>query len=181
VERYRPKIEFWCGQLGLQSADADDVQGRVLASLVTAMKEFNHDPARRFRGWLRAVVNNAVRNLRREQGRNRWTQGSGDDAVQEQIENVPTPDPIERLAEELDDCLQYELRQVHRIVTYVEQRVEPHTWQAFWQTAIDDKAAAEVARNLNMTVAAVYMAKSRVTNMLRKAAVLFSPSPGSEL
>ena len=36
------------------------------------------------------------------------------------------------------------------------------TWQAFWQTAVEGKRAREVAAGLGMTIAAVYMAKSRV-------------------
>jgi hypothetical protein len=36
------------------------------------------------------------------------------------------------------------------------------TWQAFWRTAVDGAGRKEVAAELGLTVAAVYLAKSRV-------------------
>jgi RNA polymerase sigma-70 factor (ECF subfamily) len=42
------------------------------------------------------------------------------------------------------------------------------TWQAFWQTAVEGKAAAEVGAGLKMTPGAVYVAKSRVLARLRE-------------
>jgi RNA polymerase sigma-70 factor (ECF subfamily) len=59
-----------------------------------------------------------------------------------------------------------------RLLTWASERVrgmvtEP-TWQAFWQTANEGKSGEEVANNLGMSVAAVYLAKSRVMARLRK-------------
>jgi RNA polymerase sigma-70 factor (ECF subfamily) len=42
------------------------------------------------------------------------------------------------------------------------------SWQAFWQTAVEGKGPRETARALGMTVGAVYTAKSRVLDRLRK-------------
>ena len=55
--------------------------------------------------------------------------------------------------------------------TYASQQVrrDVHdaTWQAFWQTAIDGKRANDVAADLGMSAAAVYLAKSRVMARLK--------------
>jgi RNA polymerase sigma-70 factor (ECF subfamily) len=53
-------------------------------------------------------------------------------------------------------------------VTLVRGRVEPHTWQAFWLTAIEQLPPGDVARRLGMTYSAVCMAKRRVGLMLRE-------------
>ena len=44
---------------------------------------------------------------------------------------------------------------------------EPRTWEAFWQTAVEGRAAADVAAELGMTPGAVRVAKSRVLHRLR--------------
>jgi RNA polymerase sigma-70 factor (ECF subfamily) len=49
----------------------------------------------------------------------------------------------------------------------VKDEFQPATWQAFWQTAVDGKPAAEVGAGLKMTPGAVYVAKSRVLARLR--------------
>src|SRR5262245_895752 len=56
VELYTPLLLRWTGQLGLQAADGDDLVQEVFGILVKKLPEFEYDPARRFRGWLRTVL-----------------------------------------------------------------------------------------------------------------------------
>ena len=44
---------------------------------------------------------------------------------------------------------------------------QPSTWQAFWQTSVEGRAAKEVAAALRMTVGAVYIARSRMLARLK--------------
>ena len=41
------------------------------------------------------------------------------------------------------------------------------TWQAFWRTAVDGQSSKDTAAQLGMTVAAVYLARSRVVARLK--------------
>jgi RNA polymerase sigma-70 factor (ECF subfamily) len=50
----------------------------------------------------------------------------------------------------------------------VRGKVQESTWQAFWQTTVGGKRGKDVAQELNMTVAAVYLAKSRVMAQLKE-------------
>ncbi len=59
VERYQPMIRAWCVRWGSQACDANDVTQQVLLKLLTAMKEFRHEPGSGFRGWLKTVTHNA--------------------------------------------------------------------------------------------------------------------------
>jgi len=48
----------------------------------------------------------------------------------------------------------------------VRLRVEPRTWDAFHLLAIEGRSGAEVARRLEMKVATVFVARSKVQRML---------------
>jgi RNA polymerase sigma-70 factor (ECF subfamily) len=50
----------------------------------------------------------------------------------------------------------------------VRAEVEAATWQAFWQTACEEKDGKAVAQSLGLSVGAVYIAKSRVLARLRE-------------
>ena len=51
----------------------------------------------------------------------------------------------------------------------VQNRFQPNTWQAFWLTAVKEIKGASVAKELGMTVAQVYVARSRVMKRLRQS------------
>jgi hypothetical protein len=47
VERYKPLIERWCRQQGVEPADMEDVSARILAKLMESMIKFRYDTAHR--------------------------------------------------------------------------------------------------------------------------------------
>ena len=49
----------------------------------------------------------------------------------------------------------------------VQLRVQPHTWLAYHETAVENRPSQEVASELGIRVTDVYVAKSRVIKMLR--------------
>jgi RNA polymerase sigma-70 factor (ECF subfamily) len=164
-ERYRPKIHAWARGCGLKEDDAAEITGAVLAKLVRAMPEFDYDPGRRFRGWLKTVVRNAVKDFWRAEGR--CPGGRGDGAGE--LDWLEDPAGADTLVEELNGRLEEEERAAHGVIEQVKARVGPKTWSAFWLTAVEQHKGAEAAAQLGMTVAAVHMAKSRVSAMLRDA------------
>jgi RNA polymerase sigma-70 factor (ECF subfamily) len=46
-------------------------------------------------------------------------------------------------------------------------KFRPATWTAFWETVVNERPAADVARDLGLTENAVYLAKGRVLRRLR--------------
>src|SRR5262245_4880071 len=95
LERYGPLIYAWCRQLGLQHADAEEVSAVVRSKLATAMRTFEYDPMQRFRGWLKTVVDNAVRDLWEEWKHRPGARGSGDTAVQALLERAEAPGDVD--------------------------------------------------------------------------------------
>jgi RNA polymerase sigma-70 factor (ECF subfamily) len=158
--RYGRQILLWCRQWHLQDADAQDVTQTVLLLLAEKMRDFDYDPAGSFRGWLRTVTYNAWRKFASRQ--HRAGQGSGDAAVEGLLQQVAARDELlARLEEEFDREL------LEEASARVRLRVEPRTWEAFRLRVLEGRSGAEVAALLDMKVAAVFMATSRVQRMLR--------------
>jgi RNA polymerase sigma-70 factor (ECF subfamily) len=161
VRRYTPKLLAWCRQWKLQDADAQDVTQEVLHRFARHMRDFPYDPAKgHFRSWLKTLARHAWSDLC--QGRKRAGWGSGDPAVQRLLEEKVCPDA---LADALDPEFAREV--YDEAAARVRLRVSRATWQAFELLALEGKSGAEVAARLQMKVAAVYMARSRVQQMLR--------------
>jgi RNA polymerase sigma-70 factor (ECF subfamily) len=163
-ERYQSLIRRWCGRFGLQDADVDDVSQRVLQRVFTRIGTY--DPARgeRFRGWLKTVVENAVRDLLRSCGRRPADRGAGDSRVLQLLKEVARPETVDLLVKELDISLQRDLAE---IVARVERDVAPDTMRCFRLVMLDGRPIADVAAELNKSYAAVCMAVQRVKKKLR--------------
>jgi RNA polymerase sigma-70 factor (ECF subfamily) len=165
LEQYQPTIYRWALRWRLQAADAEDVTGRVLARLITAMTTFRYDPTQRFRARLKTVVNNAVQDFLRDLGRRPGARGSGDSDVQQCLEQIESP--TDTLVQELHDSFQAKMNEAEQIMERVRQRVTPENWQIFWLTTVEGRPSQEVAAQFGKSVAAVYMAKNRIVKMLQ--------------
>jgi RNA polymerase sigma-70 factor (ECF subfamily) len=156
VELYTPLLYHWARRTGCQESDALDLVQEVLTLLVRKLPEFSYDRNKSFRGWLRTVALNCWRNLRRR-------------AVVPREENAP--DLADLAAPASDDPfweVEYRRQLVKRALELMRAEFQPATWQACWRCVVDDRPAAEVARELGISTGAVYMAKSRVLSRLRK-------------
>src|SRR5262249_10052889 len=76
-KRYEETLLRWCLGRGLQAADAEDVTQKVLIRLFRSLPQHEQDPSRTFRSWLKAVVNNAIRDVFREAQRHPGDRGVG--------------------------------------------------------------------------------------------------------
>jgi RNA polymerase sigma-70 factor (ECF subfamily) len=164
VDLYAPLVYAYARRHGLQDADAADLTQTCLRQVAAHVGSLEYDRRRgTFRGWLFTIVRNKLRDFR-DQPR-RLYQGSGDARVQRLLELQAAPEPEESARWERD----YRLRLLAWAADRVRPQVQETTWQAFWQTAVEGKGGAEVARALELTAAAVYLAKSRVMARLRAA------------
>ena len=161
VAHYRPKIRAWCGQRGLQAADADDVTQDVLLRLARALRKFTYDPSRKFRGWLRVVTEHAVSDFFADQKRR--PRARGEDRGLVALETAETQDDLLALVEN-----EFTHAVVIQACATVYARVEPQTWEAFRLTACEHRPGEDVAAALGMNVTAVFKAKSRVLQYIRQ-------------
>jgi RNA polymerase sigma-70 factor (ECF subfamily) len=161
VRRYGPLVYHWSSKWGLQEADAQDVTQTVLVKLAQRLRTFDYDSGRSFRAYLKALTRSAWSDLL--EARKRPGAGSGDSAVLDQLQSVEARD---ELLSQLDAAFDREL--LEAAMARVQQRVEPHTWEAFRLTALEDLSGAEVAERLGMKVATVFKARSKVQKMLQE-------------
>jgi RNA polymerase sigma-70 factor (ECF subfamily) len=161
VAVYAPLVYAYGRRQGLQDADAADLTQDSLRVVSEAIRSFEYDPQRgSFRGWLLTVVRNRLHRLRAR--RSRPGQGSGDTGGHEQLAAVAAP---EEAQDEWDR--EYQRRRFRWAADQVRGQVQDATWQAFWRTAVAGTSGQVVALELGMTVAAVYLAKSRVMARLK--------------
>jgi RNA polymerase sigma-70 factor (ECF subfamily) len=158
--RYRPKIYGWCRRWGLQDADAEDATQNVLAKLTQMLHDFQYDPTRQFRSWLKTVTNNACSDYAE---RLRSGTGSGDSAV---LRLLQMQEARHDLVRDLEATFDREL--LETAMQAVRQRVAPRTWEAFRLTAVEQLAGADVAKRLAMPPSSVFVAKHRVMKLLQE-------------
>lgn len=158
VALYGAPLHRWCRSHGLSPDDADDVAQDVLVRFWRQSKRYRHDPARRFRNHLRKIVLDAVADWQSKAG------GTHDGAVGDRLASLPAR---EDLVASLEAA--YDTDAAARALREVERRVQPHTWRAFQLQVLDGMRGEAVARELGVTVNVVYVARHKVTRMLRDA------------
>ena len=161
VALYEPLVYRLARRKGLQDADAHDLCQEVFQAVARAIDRW--EPGRgSFRGWLSRIARNLLINfLTRGQHQPR---GTGATSIQELLEAQPAADPSATALFEAE----YQRRLFHWAAGRGPGEFTIPTWQAFWQTAVLDRAPSEVAAELGLSVGAVYVARSRVLARLKR-------------
>ncbi len=163
VEVYAPLIYAYVRKRGLQDADAADLTQVCLRKVADHVGTLDYDPRRdSFRGWLFTIVRNKLHDFH-ARPKHLWT-GSGDAKVHAILDNHAAREPAE--AQEFEREYQHSL--FAWAAEQVKPQVQPTTWQAFWQTAVEGKPGEAVAKSLGISLGAVYIAKSRVVARMRE-------------
>jgi RNA polymerase sigma-70 factor (ECF subfamily) len=162
VSLYGPLVLGWCRGWGLRDHDAADVFQDVFQAVALHLAAFHRDrTGDTFRGWLRTITRNKVTDHHRRRAREpEGVGGSEARFLLAQMAGRGSPDEPGR-SDEAETAL------LHRALALIRDEFEPRTWEAFWQTAVDGRAAADVAADLGMSPGAVRVAKSRVLHRLR--------------
>lgn len=160
IDCYGPRIFRWCRQGGIQEADAEDLTQIILLKLLRVMQTFEYDPAQRFRSWLRTVVQNSWHDLARSLQRTKRESGANGNG--DSLDSIAARDD---LITRLESAYDKELLEL--AASRVRLRVAPATWEVYRLSAIEQVPVNDVAKKLNMKVAAVYKARNNVQKYLR--------------
>jgi RNA polymerase sigma-70 factor (ECF subfamily) len=162
VTLYGPVIYGFARQRGLQDADAADLMQDVLRSVSAAIARLDYDRNQgTFRGWLFTISRNKVFNFL--SSRRTRPQAAGDTNTSRLLDSQP---------DEHDENMVWEMEYQRRLASLAMERIrgefQPTSWQAFWLTAVEGQAAAEVSKQIGMSTGAIYVAKSRVLARLKE-------------
>ena len=164
VKLYTPLLYHWCARRGVRGADAEDVAQEVFQAAAAGLARFRREhEGDSFRGWLRGITRNIL--LLHFRRADRQPRASGGTDALARLQEVAETEPPE--ADEDDSPSELEALQ-RRALELVRGQVEERTWRAFWLTAIEGHAPAEVAASLGVRPTAVRMAKSRVLHRLKE-------------
>jgi RNA polymerase sigma-70 factor (ECF subfamily) len=162
MQLYGPIVYGFARKRGLQDADAADLMQDVMRSVSSAIGRLDYDRNQgTFRGWLFTITRNKIfdfllaRRLR--------PRGSGDTSTNRLLDSHP---------EAGDGAETWEVEYQRRLASLAMDRVrsefQENTWRAFWLTAVEGAAVADVSRQVGLSAGAIYVAKSRVLARLKE-------------
>lgn len=157
-ERCHAVISDWCRWNRVSEADAEDVLQETLLVVVSKIAGFRHLGPGSLRAWLRAI---AWRCWCEALARTERT-----DAAELAIRYQQATDEIAALEAEYERLRQVDI--LERAMATVRQRVEAHTWQAFWSTAMDGLSGQDAGDALGMTADCVHSARARVQRLISR-------------
>ena len=145
----------------MQESDAQDVTQEVFLNLSVQMHGFCYDPNGSFRAWLKTLTRRAWQVYVTKQ--QKAIRGTGDE---EESSRLATLQARKDLTQRLEEAFDQEM--LKEATNLVKLRIEPRTWDAFHLLAVEGLSGTEVAKRLNMKVATVFVARSKVQRMLRE-------------
>lgn len=157
--RFRRPLLAYARKWGLSDAEAEDVTQEVLAAFAEGYKAGKYDRAKgRLNKWLFGIAYTQIANRRRRLGREAQHQHQAGESFWEDV-------PGEQEAEKVWDA-DWESGVLEECLRQVKTEVAERTFEAFVLTVRQGRPADDVARELNMSREAVYVAKHRVLKRL---------------
>jgi RNA polymerase sigma-70 factor, ECF subfamily len=165
MDLYRPLIVGWLNRQGVPARDLEDLSQDILLSVVKHLPTFEHSGRRgAFRSWLRTIVCSRTTDYWR--AIDAGTQGKGGSGATAALQQIADPDgELNRHWDEEHDRYVLDC-----LLDLVQEEFEPTTVQAFRRLALEGATGADAAQELGLSVAAVYVAKSRVLQRIRQEA-----------
>ena len=180
VQTYSRRVYRWCRRAGLQPADSANVVQDVLRAVARKLPEFRREKAGdTFRGWLRRITQNKLRDFHRAEKRRPDRAVGGTDAhqrilrVQASLGPTATQTHLSGTRSNpypgLSDWGQ-------QIVSAIRAEFSDRDWHFFWRVVVDGQSAVEVGEEYGVTANTVRLVKMRILRRLREAISAGPPS-----
>ena len=171
MEIYAPLIKYWCRRRknDLLGEERRDILQEVLQKVSLSIDQFDYTRQdRSFRGWLRRITENQIRDHLRQKAKNVNISRLYSDPDHL---NIPIPCPT---IPELDDPVdpEEEASEQRVLLRQVLKRIRPEfrekSWDVFHLLFDADKDSSEVAEMMNMKADAVRQIRSRILKRIRE-------------
>ena len=152
---------------GLTESEAEEVVQETVVSVAKQMPTFHYDQAGSFKGWLLQITRRRIVDQFRK--RQPWEgapapAGDSGSSVTGAVNRVPAPEPDLGLVWDEE----WRKNLVGAAMQRVKARVTPRQYQMFDLYAVKEWPVDEVTRTLNVNAAQVYLAKHRVSRLVRE-------------
>jgi RNA polymerase sigma factor (sigma-70 family) len=167
-ETYWRLIYRFAVQTGLSDAEAQDVVQDTVVSVAKQMKDFKYDPALgSFKSWLLLITRRRIADFHRHRMRQTRQHGKEgevdlDNPAVDQIADPAGPD-----LEALWDA-EWHRQLLAAAIQRARRQVEPRQFQIFDCYVLKEWAPKEVTRTLGVTMGQVYLAKHRISAIIKK-------------
>jgi RNA polymerase sigma-70 factor (ECF subfamily) len=156
AQLYTPLLFYWARRCGESEQDAADLVQDVFVTLLQTLPTFRSDKSGQFRGWLRTVILNKLRDRKRREA-------TANKALAQHGQAPDLPDVAEAYWE-----TEYRQDLARRALQLMQAEFAPATWKSCWETVVEGRSIDAVARELGMSENAVYIARCRVLRRLRE-------------
>ncbi len=160
ADLYTPLIFYWARKNGLNTHDASDLVQEVMALVFQKLPEFQYDPTRSFRGWLRQVT------LNKHRERFRRKSLAIDSVSQSQLVNVPENGNNGSASQTWDQ--DYSRNLVTSAIDLMRKEFALETWEALKLFVSSERTAQDISNQTGVSTSTIYAAKSRLMKRLRQ-------------
>jgi RNA polymerase sigma-70 factor (ECF subfamily) len=158
VALYTPLLYSWARRLNVPRQEVGDLLQDLFTCLLEQLPAFTYDPRRSFRAWMRTLLVNRWRTWLRRRAVRKLVAGPD-----KRLEEIAAPEEVPEFEE-----AEYRRHLVVRSLQLMQAEFQPSTWKACWEYVVKERTPEEVARELGISVNAVYLSKSRVLRRLRE-------------
>ncbi len=168
AEIYEPFLFRYARRRGLQDTDAHEHVQRVMIAVAKHVRHWQPSDNQRsdrprFRNWLFTIARTQLIDVLRNSAKQA---GVGGTTQLRKLQSTLAP------TEAVKQDVRYEA--FLWATARVKQQLAPHTWQAFWSTAVEGDSCARVAQRLKLSIGTVYAARSRVLRRLKSEIALLA-------
>ena len=165
VDLFGPTVYRWCRAAGIEKNEAGDVAQEVFLAVAKNVDRFDREKGSgSFTAWMASITRNKIHDHFRRLAKLPVARGGTTAQMSiAELPNAEISDPVSA-----DEIFQAQKKLPRRAMELVQAEFEERTWSAFWRTVVEGRPTGDVADELDMKIASVYQAKSRVLRRLRQ-------------
>ena len=158
---YGPLISYWCRQSNVRPEEVDDICQGVYVVVLKKLDDFHRDkPGDSFRGWLRGITRNIIRQQVAKSKQSPPGEGGTDANLR--LQEVAAPE------DEAEDPPEQVAELIHRALALIRREFSDRDNRVFNLYAQEKMSAEEVAKELGMTPENVRRVKSRIVQRVQE-------------